>query len=77
METVSVTKNRLKQADGLALHRNIFLHEQQFSKRAVGIAILTKTPSRSTQTAASLLKRAEDVIPFHLLNDSTLRYARN
>lgn len=76
MGTVSVTKNRLKQADGLALHRNIFL-QQQFSKRAVSIAILTKTPSRSTQTAVSLLRRAEDVIPFHLLNDSTLRYARN
>lgn len=77
MGTVSVTENRLKQADVLALHRNIFLHEQQFTKKAIGISIQTKTPPRSTRTPVSLLKRAEDVIPFHLLNDSTLRYACN
>lgn len=77
MGTVCVTENRLKQADVLALHRNIFLHEQQFTKKAIRISIQTKTPPRSTQTPVPLLKRAEDVIPFHLLNDSTLRYACN
>lgn len=76
MGTVSVTKNRPKQADVLALHRNIFLQEEQFRKKAIGVGIQTKTPTASTRTALSLLKRA-DVIPLHLLNDSTLRYACN
>lgn len=77
MGTVSVTENRPKQADMLALHRNIFLHEQQFHKKAISIGIQTKTPTESTRAVLSLLKRAEDVIPLHLLNDSTLRYACN
>lgn len=77
MGTVSVTENSPKQADVLALHRNIFLHEQQFPKKAISIGIQTKTPTGSTRMALSLLKRAEDVIPLHLLNDSTLRYACN
>ena len=72
-----MTENRPKQADVLALHRNIFLHEQRFHKKAISIGTQTKTPTESTRTALSLLKRAEDVIPLHLLNDSTLRYACN
>lgn len=77
MGTVSLTENRPKQADVLALHRNVFLHEQQFQKKAVSTGIQAKTPTGSTRTAQSLLKKAEDVIPLHLLNDSTLRYACN
>lgn len=77
MGSVSVTENRPKQADVLALHRNFFLHEQQFGKKASSTGIQTKTPTGSTRTALPLLKRAENVIPLHLLNDSTLRYACN
>lgn len=44
MGTVSVTENRPKQADVLlALHRNIFLHEQQFYQKAIGTGIQTET----------------------------------
>lgn len=55
MGTVSVTENRPKQPDVLALHRNIFLHEQQFYQKAVGIGIQTETPTESIRTALSLL----------------------
>jgi len=54
MGTISMPENRPKQADVLALHRNIFLHEQQFRKKAISTGIQTKTPPGSTRTALCL-----------------------